>query len=1176
MASKKKKQEGGENYTAGQIQVLKGLEAVRKRPGMYIGSTSARGLHHLVYEVVDNSIDEAMAGFCSEVTVTIHEDNSVTVVDDGRGIPVDLHPVEKVPGVELAMTVLHAGGKFDKSSYKVSGGLHGVGVSVVNALSAYLEVEIIRGGKRYHQRYERGGKVKELEELGKAKGSGTTVTFKPDDQIFTELEFSFEVLSNRLREMAFLNKGLQIVIVDERGETPVREEYMYEGGLAEYVTYLRGQRKPLHEKVCYFEASRPEAEIELALQYDEGFSENTHTFVNNINTHEGGSHLTGFKAALTRTINDYGRRNNIFKKDEGLSGDDVREGLVCVLSVRVMEPQFEGQTKTKLGNSEVRGAVEAAVNEHLGMFMDENPKAAKAIIEKSLQAARAREAARKARDLARKKSALEGGVLPGKLADCSISDPSLCELYLVEGDSAGGSAKQGRDRSYQAILPLKGKILNVERARIDKVLSNEEIRAMITAIGAGIKDDFDLGNTRYHKIIIMSVDGDEHVFVRGPSGVRMTTIGSFVDAALASGSEGVGGYEKRLGDDLGEVLCFGLDDREVKFRPIRAVIRHPLDESLHELTTAYGRTVRVTASHSVYVSEDGQLRLKRGDEIRVGDHVVAPRTFDLPEVGPASLDLLSELHSDPNAATQVVLRGPGVEEWYRNAVRSAYADRDEWVESRVDADEEVLQELAEARRSSGVSNAEQVMTRVRVGPSRLDQTWSAQYNAAPKNRVRDYVSLAALDADDLEWFADRDDVVLTPRHHPARTMPCRLGVDRDLMTVLGFYLAEGSCSPRQGIRFAIGNGNAGFADEVSNAVKHVFGIEPILYESEARVSELRLMHRVAALAWERLFGFGATAVTKKIPDLVFNVPRELRMAFLRGYLRGDGTLSGGKLAFATSSRDVASGLVYLLSSLGVVASTSAIEPDGVEREIRGALCVTRHRHFIVSVTAREDIEGLRPVWCDHPGAADAEERLTSEWPSVNRRFERIGGDLMALPVTAIREVEPSNGLVYDFSVEHDENFICGFGGIAAHNTDADVDGAHIRTLLLTFFFRQMPELIEAGMVYIAQPPLYRVQKGKQEMYAYTEEERTEYVKRLGGKDGDSKGIGIQRYKGLGEMNPDQLWKTTMDPESRTILRVQIEDAAIASNLFDRLMGDEVEPRREFIEKNAKYVRNLDV
>ena len=641
----------GGDYTARQIQVLKGLEAVRKRPGMYIGSTSGRGLHHLVYEVVDNSIDEAMAGYCTEVQVTIHPDDSVTVEDNGRGIPVDIHPTEKVPGVELAMTTLHAGGKFDKSSYKVSGGLHGVGVSVVNALSESLEVEITREGKTYRQRFARGIKQTELQEIGAGTGRGTIVTFKPDPEIFTELSYNFETLSNRLRELAFLNKGLKIILKDERNGTERQREdlYHYEGGLASFVEYLRGSRQPLHPKIIYFETSREEAEIELAMQYDDGFSENTHTFVNNINTHEGGTHLTGFKAALTRTINDYGRKNGLFKKaEEGLSGDDVREGLTCVLSVKVMEPQFEGQTKTKLGNSEVRGAVETAVNEQLAIFLEENPKAAKGIIEKAVQAARAREAARKARDLARKKSALESGVLPGKLADCSISDPSLCELYIVEGDSAGGSAKQGRDRSYQAILPLKGKILNVERARIDRILSNTEIRAMITAIGAGIRDDFTMESLRYHKIIIM--------------------------------------------------------------------------------------------------------------------------------------------------------------------------------------------------------------------------------------------------------------------------------------------------------------------------------------------------------------------------------------------------------------------------------------------------------------------------------------------------------------------------------------------------TDADVDGAHIRTLLLTFFFRQMPELIEAGHVFIAQPPLYRVHKGKQEYYAYTEAEREEYSERLGnGKGGDGgKGISIQRYKGLGEMNPDQLWKTTMDPDTRTLLRVDIDDGAMASRLFDELMGSEVEPRKLFIEKNAKYVKNLDV
>ena len=635
----------GGDYTSRRIQVLKGLEAVRKRPGMYIGSTSARGLHHLVYEVVDNSVDEAMAGHCSSVEVTIRDDNSVSVRDDGRGIPVDIHPIEKMPGVELAMTTLHAGGKFDKSSYKVSGGLHGVGVSVVNALSEWLEVEVSRGGKRYHQRYERGNTVSELTVVGSTRGTGTLVTFKPDATIFTELSFSFETLSARLRELAFLNRGLQIVLGDRREGREAEEEYRYDGGLAEFVEYLRGARTPIHPQVVHFEASREEAEIELAMQYDEGFSENIHTFVNNISTHEGGTHLTGLRSALTRSVNDYARRNNIFKKDESLSGDDVREGLTCVLSVKVMEPQFEGQTKTKLGNSEVRGAVEGAVNEHLSAFLEENPRSAKLVIEKSLQAARAREAARKARDLARKKSGLEGGVLPGKLADCSIADPALSEIYLVEGDSAGGSAKQGRDRSFQAILPLKGKILNVEKARIDKILSNEEIRAMVTAIGAGIRDDFDIDKARYHKIIIM--------------------------------------------------------------------------------------------------------------------------------------------------------------------------------------------------------------------------------------------------------------------------------------------------------------------------------------------------------------------------------------------------------------------------------------------------------------------------------------------------------------------------------------------------TDADVDGAHIRTLLLTFFFRQMRELIEQGYIYIAQPPLYRVHRGRTERYAYSDAERDEEVRRLSnGKDG--KGISIQRYKGLGEMNPDQLWKTTMDPDVRTILRVTVESATEADRIFSRLMGDEVEPRREFIEKNAKYVRNLDV
>ena len=638
--------DGNLEYKAESIQVLKGLDAVRRRPGMYIGSTSENGLHHLVYEVVDNSIDEALAGHCDVISVTIHADNSITVTDNGRGIPVDMHAGEKKPAVEVALTVLHAGGKFEKSSYKVSGGLHGVGVSVVNALSERLEVIVDRDGQRHHMGFVRGKTVKKLTVLGKAKGRGTTVRFKPDPEIFTVLEFHYTTLADRLRQLAFLNRGVSISIKDEREQPAKSETFLAKGGLVEFVQWLNRNKKPLHPKPIAFTAVKDDVDIDVALQYEDGYNENTFTFVNNINTHEGGTHLTGFKSALTRTINDVAKKREFLKK-EGftLSGEDIREGLTCVLHVKGKEPQFEGQTKTKLGNSEVEGIVKAVVNEHLGNYLDEHPPVARNIIEKAVSAARAREAARKARDLVRKKSGLENMVLPGKLADCSIDDPAVSEIYLVEGDSAGGSAKQGRDRSFQAILPLRGKILNVERARIDKILGNEEIRAMITAIGTGVREDFTLADARYHKIILM--------------------------------------------------------------------------------------------------------------------------------------------------------------------------------------------------------------------------------------------------------------------------------------------------------------------------------------------------------------------------------------------------------------------------------------------------------------------------------------------------------------------------------------------------TDADVDGAHIRTLLLTFFFRQMQELVDAGYVYIAQPPLYRVAKGKDEYYAYNEPERDEYTKRL--NNGEGKGtVSIQRYKGLGEMNPDQLWRTTMDPATRTILRVTMEDAVEASKLFDELMGDEVEPRRQFIERNAKYVSNLDV
>lgn len=498
-----------QSYDESQIQVLEGLEAVRKRPGMYIGSTSSRGLHHLVYEIVDNSIDEALAGFCDEISVSINEDNSITVVDNGRGMPTGIHPKMGKSTVEVIMTVLHAGGKFGGGGYKVSGGLHGVGASVVNALSEWCEVTVSREGEVWQQRYSRGVAISDLAKIGSTEEHGTKVSFKPDSEIFEETEYDFEILANRLRELAFLNKGIRIVLTDKREEDK-QEIYHYEGGIKEFVAYLNRNKEVLHPEPIYVEGERDGIIAEISLQYNDGYNENLYSFANNIDTIEGGTHLSGFKTALTRVINDYGKRfNHLKENDKNLSGDDIREGLTAVVSVKISEPQFEGQTKTKLGNSEVRSVVDSIVGEGVSIFLEENPNVGKIIIEKALMASRARDAARKARELTRK-SVLERSSLPGKLADCSSKDPLECEIYIVEGDSAGGSAKQGRNRRFQAILPLRGKILNVEKQRLDRILTADSIKSMVTAFGAGIGDDFDESKLRYNRIIIMTdadVDG---------------------------------------------------------------------------------------------------------------------------------------------------------------------------------------------------------------------------------------------------------------------------------------------------------------------------------------------------------------------------------------------------------------------------------------------------------------------------------------------------------------------------------------------------------------------------------------------------------------------------------------------------------------------------------------------
>jgi len=1115
---------------------------------MYVGGTDVKALHHLVYEVVDNSVDEALAGYCSEITITIHPDSSVSVEDNGRGIPVDIHPEKNKSALEVVMTVLHAGGKFGGSGYKVSGGLHGVGVSAVNALSAWCVVEVCKEGQIYRQRYERGIPQAPVKPEGNCplEKSGTRTTFRYDPQIFKdEADFKFETLAQRFREMAFVTRQVQIRLVDERSGKEAT--FYFEGGVTSFVRFLNRNRQALHP-VMYVEKAIEGIGIEIAIQYTDVYAESVYSFANTINTVDGGTHMTGLRTALTRVINDYARRANLLKGEaSNFSGDDTREGLTAIVSVKIPEPQFESQTKVKLMNPEVQTYVQQVVGEAFMRFMEENPPAARAIVGKCLTSARARDAARKARDLVIRKSALESMTLPGKLADCSTRDSKEAELFIVEGDSAGGSAKQGRDRRFQAILPLRGKILNTERARLDKILGNNAVKALISALGTGIGDSFDLSGLRYGRVVIMSVAGDEMTFVKTPAGQIMSVkAGEFIDSLFML-KEDPGSYQ---------VLCFDPAGGEVRFRPIQSVIRHDHDGPMYHIKTAYGRSVSVTGEHSVFVAgEDGKPVLKRGDEIRPGDLLVAPAVLPMYNTqAQEQLDLLAWLIETGEAyETELVVRGPDVEEWDKNRAGEAYQAQPEMVTEVMGLDPAVL------------------TSQISVGDSRLERAWYTQYKAAPRNRGRECVALRALDRTALAQIAG--EVFLSPRHAAAQRVPRYLPLNEAFFLLLGFFTAEGSLNQRSGIRLAIGRHNQVSAPKIKKAIQTVFGLEANeSFSTDGRVSELRIRNRVLATFFQTLFSCDySRANQKRIPDLVFNAAPKQQAAYLRGYFMGDGTLGSRQASFTTTSETLADQVMYLLLNQGIIASVSKRQPSGA---IRGKPVVARSPHYVISITGRENLRSLEPVWRDHAQAARLRAWLNGPDRRGGKSPRQLAGHLIGLPVRGVQKRQMAGEKVYDFSVEGDETFICGGGGgICCHNTDADVDGAHIRTLLLTFFFRYMQELIEEGHLYIAQPPLYKISYRNQERYVFSEQEKDQAIQEMGVSIDK---VSLQRYKGLGEMNPEQLWETTMDPERRVLLQVDIEDAAIADRTFDMLMGAAVPPRTKFITSHAREVANLDI
>lgn len=1085
-------------YNAGALKVLEGLQHVRKRPSMYIGSTSESGLHHLVFEVVDNSIDEAMAGFCTEIVVKMGKDGSITVIDNGRGIPVDEHPELHISGVEVALTKLNAGGKFEGKVYHVSGGLHGVGVSVVNALSKYLKVRVYRNGKIYEQEYVRGKPQYPLREVGSSlfNNTGTEITFIPDDEIFETVEFKEEIIKEKLKELAYLNKGLRIKFINEK--TGVEEVYESKEGIVELVKDINKDEQVIPENPIYFSYEEDHFFVEIAMQYNSGFSSEIHSFVNNIRTTEGGTHELGFKQALTKLLNDEGIQLKMIK-DEALTFDDVKEGLVAVINVRMLEPQFEGQTKTKLGNAEVKTKVYNIVKDQLTLYFDKHVGELEKILKKVLLAQSARIAAKKAKELVRRKGALDfSGRLPGKLADCSLNDPAQTELYIVEGESAGGSAKQARDRRFQAVLPLRGKILNVEKANLAHALSSEEIKNLITSLGCGVGEDFKEEHLRYHKIIIMTdadsvtYDTPTFVFDKKSEMLKLVKVGDFIENQCKDPKD----YQ---------VFACNLDKKTFSLRDIKETILHQLKTDLYEVKTRFGYSVKVTAYHNVFTYRNGEFETIPTEELKVGDSIVLPSS--MPRVDKKVKIDITPLLKEYGDDIQVRIHRNEISEIPESA----------WIDLSLDEWKKIENLLTEGN---------------------------------------------------LEYYY---------KNH-TRKLKVIFDLDEKLAYLLGFYIGDGyfagtKDNPNRFV-ISLGKDRSHYANKISNAIKSALSAE--VFESKnGNISEITFHSFEFRLILQSLGLLEKKSFEKFVPDEIFNVEENIQKSFLKGYLESDGSIvvksykgkKSVKLTFTTASEALRDGIVFLFRQLGIFPGISKrISKDHPRKD--GTLIKSNYPGYIISVEGIEQIESLKEVWSEHKKSKVLEDYLSKSDKSESSYKKTFVGDAVLLPITSIKKVKYDKPYVYDFSIEKDENFVAGLGGFLLHNTD----GAHIATLLLTFFFRYMRPLIEKGYLYIAQPPLYRVSYDKEVHYAYSDEE----LKHILGKLKDPSKAEVQRYKGLGEMDPQQLWETTMDPARRIIKRVTIEDAEKADKLFELLMGSEVQPRKEFIMDHAKEVNNLDI